>query len=56
MKVNRIIPVLLLACLCLVSACQNRQAGAVSNQVKAVDSRGISAYGTTCGCIISVPC
>ncbi|HAK31746.1 MULTISPECIES: ABC transporter substrate-binding protein [Sphingobacterium] len=40
MKVNRIIPVLLLACLCLVSACQNRQAGAVSNQVKAVDSRG----------------
>jgi len=29
-----------LACLCLVSACQNRQAGAVSNQVKAVDSRG----------------
>ncbi|OJZ14401.1 MULTISPECIES: ABC transporter substrate-binding protein [Sphingobacterium] len=40
MKVNRIISVLLLACLCLVSACQNRQAGAVSNQVKAVDSRG----------------
>ncbi|WP_312741375.1 ABC transporter substrate-binding protein [Sphingobacterium multivorum] len=40
MKVNRIIPVLLLACLCLVSACQNRQACAVSNQVKAVDSRG----------------
>ncbi|MDF2850221.1 MAG: iron transporter substrate-binding protein [Sphingobacterium multivorum] len=40
MKVNRIIPVLLLACLCLVSACQNRQAGTVSNQVKAVDSRG----------------
>lgn len=40
MKVNRIIPVLLLACCCLVSACQNRQAGTVSNQVKAVDSRG----------------
>ncbi|WP_333574705.1 ABC transporter substrate-binding protein [Sphingobacterium sp.] len=40
MKVNRIIVVLLWVCCGIWSACQNRQAGTLNSQVKAVDSRG----------------
>ena len=40
MKVNRVMPLLLLLLCFLFSACQNQQSGALNDRVRAIDSRG----------------